>query len=374
MLEEEIKMPKITWQERRRQAIESQGHLLSVALWTALILGSFYVLHQGRSLVVPFLLALIAVYLIFLLSRWIQTLSFGVFRLPRSLAMIIAFGVIFGLGYILFSIVADNALAVANETPRYQARLLNIQRALFAEFNIKEPDALRTFFSSLDLRSLFTSMATNLASLLGSTTLVFIYSLFLAFEIRHIPAKINALFPNTQRREKLKKIISRIDRDINTYLGVKTLISLTTGLLSYGVMRVVGLEFAEFWALLIFVLNFIPTVGSIISTLLPTMFALVQFENSFTPFFIIGISILAIQQILGTIIEPNLVGGSLNVSPLVVIMSLILWGTILGIVGAFLCVPITVILLIILSNFESTRWVAVLLSKNGQMRFGQDVD
>ncbi|MFV0416017.1 MAG: AI-2E family transporter [Chthoniobacterales bacterium] len=374
MSPEKPKTTRITWQERRRQTLESQGQLLSVALWTALILGSFYVLHQGRSLVVPFLLALIAVYLIFLVSRWIQGLSFGIFRLPRSMATFIAFGVIFGLGYLLFSIVADNAAAVANEAPRYQARLMKIQATLFKEFNIQEPGALRSFFSSFDLRGIFTGMASNLASLLGNVTLVFIYSLFLAFEIRHIPAKIEALFPNTQRREKLEIIIRRVDRDINTYLGVKTLVSLVTGLLSYAVMRIVGLEFAEFWALLIFILNFIPTVGSIISTLLPTVFALVQFEDTFKPFLIIGISILAIQQILGTIIEPNLVGGSLNVSPLVVIMSLFLWGTILGIVGAFLCVPITVILLIILSNFESTRWVAILLSKNGHMRFGQDTN
>jgi len=357
--------------KRRKEHIESQSKLLSAVLWAVMVLITFYVLQHGKNFFIPLVIALIAVYLIFAVSRAIQGFSVRGLRLPRPIATIMAFALIFGLGYVLFSIVADNALAVANEAPRYQARFINIQTDVFRQFNIEEPDALRSFFGSMDLRGIFTMVASSVASLLGNVTLVFIYSLFFLLELRFIPAKLAALFPNSSRRTRVEEIIARVDGDIQTYLGVKTIISLITGGLSYLVMRLVGLELAEFWALLIFVLNFIPTVGSIISTILPTVFALVQFENSLTPFLIIGISILAIQQLMGTIIEPNLVGQSLNLSPLVVIMSLIVWGNVWGIVGAFLCVPITVIIVIILSNFESTRWVAVLLSKSGKVQIGQ---
>jgi predicted PurR-regulated permease PerM len=132
-------------------------------------------------------------------------------------------------------------------------------------------------------------------------------------------------------------------------------------------MRFVGLDFAAFWALLVFILNFIPTIGSIVATILPGLLGLVQFE-SWKPVIILLVGITVIQQALGNFIEPNLMGMTLNLSPLVVVMSLILWGMLWGIVGMFLCVPITVILVIILGNFPATRWVAVLLSKEGQAR------
>jgi AI-2 transport protein TqsA len=132
-------------------------------------------------------------------------------------------------------------------------------------------------------------------------------------------------------------------------------------------MRFVGLDFAEFWALLVFILHFIPTIGVIVATLLPTLLAAVEF-NSLGPVLVIGIGITAIAQFMGNIVEPNVMGETLNLSPLTVIVSLIVWGSVWGIVGAFLCVPLTVILVIVLSNFESTRWVCILLSKTGEIR------
>ena len=131
-------------------------------------------------------------------------------------------------------------------------------------------------------------------------------------------------------------------------------------------MRAVDLDFAAFWALLVFILNYIPTIGSIVATILPGLLALVQFE-SWTPFVILVIGITVIQQALGSFLEPNLMGMTLNLSPLVVVISLILWGMLWGVVGMFLCVPITVILVIILANFPGTRWVSVLLSKEGKI-------
>lgn len=131
-------------------------------------------------------------------------------------------------------------------------------------------------------------------------------------------------------------------------------------------MSLVGLDFAGFWALLIFVLNFIPNIGSLVATILPTLLALVQFDT-LVPFMIIGIGVGTTQLIIGNFIEPPLMGRSLNISPLVVLLSLVLWGSMWGIPGMFLCVPITVVLMIILYQFESARWIAVALSKNGNV-------
>ena len=117
-------------------------------------------------------------------------------------------------------------------------------------------------------------------------------------------------------------------------------------------------------------LNFIPTIGSIIATLFPAMLALIQFDT-FGPFFIVLAAVGSIQVVVGNVLEPKLMGNTLNVSPFVVMMSLTLWGSVWGIAGAFLSVPITVILLIIFAHFEKTRYIAVLLSGDGSLKFAK---
>ncbi len=345
----------------------SHNRLLAATLWCAMIFGTLVLLIQGKSFFIPLVIALIAVYLIHAVSRFIQSLPWIGRFLPGPIAVILSFVAIFALGYGLFYIVADNARKVALEAPIYQARLVQMQAEVFAYLRLDEPATVSDMFRSMDLRQVFTTIATTMASLLGNITLVFLYSLFLLLEVRFLPAKLGALFPDPQRREVVRNMLKRVDKDIQTYLGVKTLVSLITGGLSYLIMRLVGLDFAEFWALLVFVLNFIPTIGSIFSTLFPSILAVVQFE-SLGPILVVVIGITAVQQLMGSILEPNIMGESLNISPLVVFISLILWGNLWGIVGMFLCVPITVILVIILSNFDKTRWVAVMLSKSGSLR------
>jgi len=342
--------------------------LLNGALWLGIIVTALVVLRDGKDFFIPLLIALIAVYLITVLSRLARHLRIAGRQLPVALTMILSFAVIFGFGYAIFEIVAVNALKVADEAPHYQARLIQLQERVFDSLGIDEPDASQQFIRSLDLRTLFTTVGTTLLNILGRVSLVLLYSLFILLELRFLQLKLDTLFPDPARRSIVLDMLRRIDRDIHTYLGVKTAISIITAAISYAIMRAVNLSFAEFWALLIFILNYIPTIGSLIATLLPTLLALVQFPDNLTPFLVVGIGISTVQQLMGTIIEPNLMGQTLNLSPLVVFVSLILWGYIWGIVGMFICVPITVILVIILSNFESTRWVSILLSKTGNVR------
>ncbi len=345
---------------RRLRGAEAAGWLLVIGITLAIV-------RAGKDLFVPLVIALIAVYLIKVIERWIGSVRFSGLRMPQPLALGFSFLAVIGLSWVLISIIADNAMQVAEIVPRYQGRLLKIQTELFLAVGVEQPPAMREFFRNVDVAGLIALVATNLAGLLKNTMLVLVFAVFLLLESRFITAKIEALFPDPHRRERIQGIIRRVDSDIQTYFGVKTLVSLTTALLSYGVMRFVGLDFAAFWALLVFILNFIPTIGSIVATILPGMLGLVQFE-SWRPVLVLVLGITVIQQALGNFIEPNLMGMTLNLSPLVVVMSLLLWGMLWGIVGMFLCVPITVILVIILGNFPSTRWVAVLLSKEGQTR------
>jgi AI-2 transport protein TqsA len=341
--------------------------LVTVALTLGIVIATFDVLSKGEHFFVPLVMAVLAVYLVDILSRLIRKIRIAGHSMPNAISVILAFGIIFGLGFVLIEIVGQNARHVAAAAPKYQARLQQLQVKVFSRVGIEEPPELRQLVKEIDLRSVFTAVAKQVAGVLEDVTLIVIYGLFIMLERRFIPIKVQALFPDPERRKNAIRIIRRVDRDVHTYLGVKTAVSFTSAVLSYILMRIVGLDFAEFWALLVFVLHFIPTIGVIVATLLPTLLAAVQFDD-LGPFLVIGIGITAIAQLMGNVVEPNVMGETLNLSPLTVIISLIIWGSIWGIVGAFLCVPLTVILVIILSNFRATRWVAILLSKTGEVR------
>jgi AI-2 transport protein TqsA len=352
--------------------IRSSGfrRLITAACSLAISIAVYYILSLGRHFFVPLVISFLAVYLVDILSRLVGRIRIGRHKIPKLVTVILSFVLIFGVGSALASIVANNAIHVAAAAPKYQARLQQLQTEIFAKFGMEEPPEMTGLFRSLDLKALFTDLARSVADLLESTVLVFLYSLFILIELRYLPAKLAALFPNRSRRQRVLQMIQRIDRDIHTYLGVKTAVSLTTAVLAYILMRVVGLDFAEFWALLIFILHFIPTIGVIVATVLPTLLAAVQFDH-IGPCLAVGIGITAIAMFMGNIVEPNVMGETLNLSPLTVIIALIMWGTVWGIVGAFLCVPLTVILVIVLSNFRATRWVSVLLSKTGKVHMGE---
>ncbi|MFZ4777141.1 MAG: AI-2E family transporter [Terrimicrobiaceae bacterium] len=340
---------------------------LQAAGWMVVIAISFVLIRAGKDLFIPLVIALIGVYLIKVLERWIGYVKVAGRGLPPFAALALAFVAVIALSFLLFSIIADNAMRVAEFAPRYQIRLLALQADLFLAIGFEQPPAIREFLGGFDIPGTLALVATNLATLLKNAVLILIFAVFLLLESQFIPAKIAAIFPGEERRVLVQGILKRVDRDIQTYFGVKTAVSLVTAVLSYGVMKFVELDFAAFWALLVFILNFIPTIGSIFATALPGLLALVQFEE-WRPVVILVVGITIIQQFLGNIVEPNLMGITLNLSPLVVVMSLIVWGMLWGVVGMFLCVPITVILVIILANFPGTSWVAILLSKDGTVR------
>ena len=346
--------------------VDSFRRLFSAALTFGSILLIFYVLTLGKHFFVPLVIAFLAVYLIEILGRVVSRITIAGHSLPRPVALFISALIIFGISFVLGAIVADNAVKVAAAAPRYQARLHRVEADLFRQLGVQEPHELLGLAQTIDLKALFSALAASVADLIQGSFLVIIYALFILLEIRFLPAKLVALFPDSGRRQRFLYNWHRIDRDIHTYLGVKTVVSLTSAVLAYILMRIVGLDFAEFWALLLFVLHFIPTIGIVVATALPTLLAAVQFDH-WGPVFAIGIGITAIAQLMGNVVEPNVMGETLNLSPLTVILSLILWGSTWGITGAFLCVPLTVICVIVLSNFKSTRWISILLSKTGQI-------
>ena len=173
---------------------------------------------------------------------------------------------------------------------------------------------------------------------------------------------VNGFEEELEKYTNVKGMVDKIGKSITGYLGIKTFTSLLTGFISYFALLFIGVDAPLFWAFLIFILNYIPTVGSLIATFFPTAFALLQYGDLSHAVLVLSI-VGAIQVIVGNILEPRFMGSSLNISPLVVILTLIVWNAIWGVVGMLLSVPITVIIIIVLAEFEGSRPIAILLSK-----------
>ncbi|HCM78076.1 MAG TPA: AI-2E family transporter, partial [Cytophagales bacterium] len=178
--------------------------------------------------------------------------------------------------------------------------------------------------------------------------------------------KIDAIFPDPRKRLRIQEVLNEIYQSTNKYITLKTVISLLTGGLSYIVLMLFGVDYAFLWAFLIFLFNYIPYIGSLIATLLPAIFAIVQFGSVWS-FVWVFISVEAIQLVVGNYIEPKIMGKSLNLSPLVVVVALSFWGYVWDLLGMFLSVPITSIMLITLAQFPATRNIAILLTENGNI-------
>ena len=172
--------------------------------------------------------------------------------------------------------------------------------------------------------------------------------------------KINVSFSKSTSQKFLSMYTNIIDQ-VHKYLGVKTLISFVTSLIVMGILLLFGVDFVLVWGILTFLFNFIPNIGSFIATILPATFTLIQFDNPFIALWV-AVCLLVIQFVLGNIIEPKIMGDSVNLSTVVILFALLFWGFVWGIPGMFLAVPMTAILKIVFENIEGLKPVAILMS------------
>ena len=328
-------------------------------------------LYFMRDLITPFALAIFIWLIIDAFARWMDRLSS---KIPYGLALTVAVLIVVAALVGIVIIIADTAADVAQQAPRYQERLAEI----FAWVGEKSGQKDISFSSLNDRFGLTEKVQAGLAGFASSVQgvvsnfmLIAIYVAFLFAAQSSFPKKMDDLFPDTKKRAQAQKVGTRIRKSIEKYLGVQTIISLMQTVVSYIAMTAVGLDNALFWALVIFILNYIPIVGGFAAIALPVMFALVQFD-SLTPILILSGALFGAQFIIGNTIQPKMMGDSMNLSALVVVLSLTLWGGLWGGVGAFLSAPLTVIIMIILAQFPTTRWLAVLLSADGKPDDAED--
>ena len=323
-----------------------------------------YLLIIGRGLLIPLVMAIFFWHLLNTINNGVKKIPRIGSQLPDWLSMVLSLCVVGVLCKILIDIITNNVTDVIAAAPKYQENLLLMFNNLDARFHFKGLTNFNSTFKDLNLQSLAVNIYGVFSTIMSSAVLISLYVVFLFIEQHYFEKKLDAFFSQAEHRRLVKNIINHITKDTQTYLGIKTLLSLGTSFASWIIMKWVHLDFAEFWALLIFFLTYIPNIGAMVATAFPVALALIQFD-SWWPFIEITSGIVAIQFIVGNFLEPRLLGKSLNLSTLVILFALALWGYIWGILGMFLSVPITVMMMIIFAHFDSTRPLAVLLSQDG---------
>ena len=341
-------------------------------------LGMLFILYIGRTIFVPLLLAAFIWYLINAISAYYRKIM--PFRKPVVgkpwlvqhastvgtkffdwSAMTLAIATMAGLVYAFITQIQPMFSQLLSNLPEIQARLGQLSQYIGRTLGISVSEKLLP-----DLAPMMASVGLSAAQWATTFGLVLIYILFMFIEQSTFGQKLNALFPNARKLGKMHYILTSIDENMKKYMFMKTLMSVVTAVLSYFWLSYLGLQFAGVWAFIIFIMNYIPTIGTILSSALPILFSLIVADSLALPI-LVAAGIIMLQIVLGNIIEPRLTGKTLNLSTLAILINLVFWGMLWGPVGMFFSVPLLVATFIITAQFDSTRWVAVLLSADGRI-------
>lgn len=331
------------------------------------------ILVYAKEYLITFIFALIVWFIIHELRENLQMIPWVRKNMPIWLQSTIAFGVINVVIFFVFELLIVSVDGLLVNLDLYEE---NFEQALVNLGNQSELDlvtGLQAYTSAFDLSDFVKENLSLVFLLVGDALLIPIYVLFLLIEESIFHYKIEALYPSRKKQNRTTKLFHKMDKNISGYLLLKTYVSLLTGVLSFFIFLLFGLDGAMLWAILIFVLNYIPTIGSLIATLFPSLFAIMQF-GEIMPFVYILVTVGIIQVVVGNVIEPKIMGKSLNISPLVVILSLTIWGAIWGVVGAILSVPITVMMIIVFEEIPSLRPIAIMLTEKGELNYLEEDD
>ena len=323
-------------------------------------------LIYGKTLLIPFVFALLLWFLVRKIRRLLDKIEFIKKHLPSWLKNLFPSLIILMLLGFISRILLANINTLAQSYPLYEANVEIIIKNINQFFNINVVESLKAHTADFDFGLILKSIFKSLTDLLSNTFIIIIYALFIFLEEVHFNKKLKAAFPENEQYKEITEILDKIEDSITNYIGLKTLVSIITGIISYVILLLIGIDSPVFWAFLIFLLNYIPNIGSLIATLFPALFCLLQF-GEFTPFLMVLIFVGTVQVLAGNILEPKLMGNSLNISSFVTIFALSFWGALWGITGMLLSIPITVIMVIIFAHFESTKSIAILLSEKGKI-------
>jgi AI-2 transport protein TqsA len=339
-------------------SIASRNALVAIAV---VVVGA--ALHWMSSILTPLLLALFLLIMVDSLARGIRRQAP---KLPGAAAVTAALllGAL-SLGVSAW-IIASYAGDFVDQISLYADRLGGLLSKVAADVGVPAPPNIDSLFAKLDPARYVGKAVSMLQDLASSAVLVLIYLGFMIASRRAFERKLVRLFAGREGRQSALQVVTHVRDAVEQYLWIQTVTGLIIAGASWAVMAAVGLQNAFFWAFLIFLVNYVPIVGAAAGVLLPALFALLQFD-AYGPAGLVLVGLWSITFVVGNVILPRMQGRSFNMDPVIVLLSLAFWGAIWGLTGMFLSTPLTVLAMVVLAQFDVSRWVAVLLSADGDL-------
>lgn len=324
--------------------------LLSIAACVVIIAG----IRAAEAILVPFLLSAFIAIIAAPPMFWLQQ-----HRVPAWLAILIIITAMFGLSLLLITFIGTSVNDFTSALPDYEIRIKGKTAGVIDWLNnfglsISKQEILK-FFDPGQAMQLASQIFRGLGSVLSNTALIILTVIFILAEAASFPQKLQAIFGVNHSLGNFRVFLD----NMQTYIGIKTLTSLATGLLVSLSLAVIGVDYWLLWGLLAFLLNFIPNIGSIIAAIPAVLLAMVQLGPGMA--LLTAAIYVVINTVIGNFIEPRFMGRGLGLSTLVVFLSLLFWGWVLGPVGMLLSVPLTMTVKIALDSRDDTRWLAILL-------------
>lgn len=329
---------------------------------TAAALAMLYFL---RDILIPFVIAFVLAVLVralvrFIRNRWAAAPAWAVVALAGLVVIVCAAGGLF--------ILVQGMVQIVAEGPKLADRLDQIVMELGRSLHLREELHLKEIIGSVSVPQLAGSVLSGLQGFAAGLLLMIVYFGFMLAGSERISRKIDAVAGSSERAAAIKEVARRASTDIETYVWVQTITGLMLTASAVIVMLIVGLDNITFWAILFFLLTFIPNIGITVGSILPSLFALVQFPTYWP-----ALTIFAVTQvtatIVGNLIYPRMQAETQNIDPVVTLLALAFWTVLWGIPGAFLAVPLTLMCMMVFAQFPDTKWVAALLSNDGNPVF-----
>lgn len=350
------------------------GIFFSLAL--AVLIG--FVIYVGRGVLIPFVIAAFLCFLIYTLRQQVSNIPVVGRYLPNWFCYLMAFACIIAAFVFFIAIIRDNLGDVLRKWPEYETQFSGFASSAITWFRsldfiptelvggVQEVKDAALGMVTPVLRQALGSLTGLTSNLLTLGTVLF-YTAFMLLERGRIFQKISLLSSGEDQRAAVNETIADIAGLVRQYITVKTLTNLITALISYAIMRLFGLDFPEFWALLIFIFNYIPLFGAALAITMPVLLMVVQTGGGpVRALFMLG-AMIGAEQMMSAVIEPRLIGKTLNLSPLIIMFSLAVWGSLWGFTGILLSIPMTITVMLILTQFNTTRPIAIMMSENGQI-------
>lgn len=338
----------------------------SYATGAVAVAATLWLLMQARGVLEPLVIALLLWFLLNAGARLYARVLRGEGAEPGRLAQTLSAATGLILVGLLSIITANSVAGLRARMPDYEANLKAMLASLGDFLGLSGPLDIRQIADGIQLGDVALSVAGTALGVVGSLVVILVYVLFIFVEASNYRAKLAALAPETEAHSRLAATARQIREDVETYIGLKCIVGAAQAVPTFLVLWFVGVDAAAFWAVVIFLFSFVPTVGSLVGIAFPSVMAMLQFSSP-VPFLVV-ISLLTVIQLWGSNwLEPQLMGDTLNLSPLVILIAIFAGGALWGITGALVAVPALSVAVLVFSRIEGMRPVAILLSSDGKV-------